>query len=93
MSKNNDLEINVMMVGGNRCGKTSVLASMQECFAKAQKNTPLVINCANDETLNTIIEKREEMKHYFAAKGTEKTFVPSEEPTRDISEYPFSIGL
>lgn len=28
------VEIKVMMFGGRRCGKTSVLAAMQSCFEK-----------------------------------------------------------
>ena len=32
--KSKDLELNVTMMGGRRCGKTSVLAAMEDCFQK-----------------------------------------------------------
>lgn len=88
-----DLNINVMMVGGRRCGKTSVLASMQKCFGQTQVNTSLVIRCANDEMLDTIDKKQQEMKQYFSLKGKNKVFVPSEGETSELSYYPFSIGI
>lgn len=94
MGKSNyDLNINIMMVGGRRCGKTSVLAAMQKCFGKTQVNTPLLISCANDEMLEVIGQKQQEMKQYFSMKGKNKAFVPSETETDDISSYPFSIGI
>lgn len=88
-----DLSINVMMVGGRRCGKTSVLASMKKCFEKAQRGTPLEIVCANEEMLDTINEKQQEMKQYFTLKGKNKVFVPAENESNDILNYPFSIGI
>ena len=88
-----DLSINVMMVGGRRCGKTSVLASMKKCFEKALRGTPLELVCGNDEMLDTIEKKQQEMKQYFSLKGKNKVFIPSEGETSELSYYPFSIGI
>lgn len=96
LKPNYDLNINVMMVGGRRCGKSSVLASMQKCFEQTQVDTPLVIRCANDEMLETIGLKQQEMKQYFTMKGKNKVFVPNKEEkmtSSDGAEYSFSIGL
>ncbi len=89
-NSNCDLEINVMMVGGRRCGKTSVLASMQRCFEATLRNTSLIIKCANDEMLETIEEKQQEMKQYFVES---RFFVPNENETSDWSSYPFNVRI
>lgn len=89
-----DLVINVMMVGGRRCGKTSVLASMQSCFEeKVSQDTNLVLNTANSETLGTIEQKRAEMAMYFANKGPAKAFVPDSNPTLELASYGFDLEL
>lgn len=87
-----DLNLNVMMVGGRRCGKTSVLASMQSCFEeKVRKDTNLTLNTADAETLSTIEQKRAEMARYFANKG--KAFVPDSNPTLELTSYGFDLEL
>ena len=88
-----DLDINVMMVGGRRSGKSSVLASMQKCFGQTQTKTPLVIRCADDELLEIIGQKQQEMREFFYTKGKSRTFVPSEIGNHEILTYPFSIGI
>lgn len=88
-----DLTLNVMMVGGRRCGKTSVLASMQRCFEdEVSQGTNLTLNTSDMETLNIIEEKRVEMATYFANRG-KKSFVPDSNPTLELTSYGFDLGL
>lgn len=42
-------EFNVMMFGGKRTGKTSVLAAMQECFEEKFKGVGLTITPDDDK--------------------------------------------
>ena len=90
-----DLEVNVMMMGGRRCGKTSVLAAMQECFeAEFNGNSSLVITSADEATLCALEDKKAELDSYFVQK--KRTFSPRTEEkigTREIMTYVFYVGL
>lgn len=87
-----DLEVTVVMMGGRRCGKTSVLASMQKCFDENfNGKSPLVITSADESTLGAIEKKRHELAGYFNKKG--QWFIPELTSTRDIIDYGFNIGL
>ena len=87
------VEIKVMMFGGRRCGKTSVLAAMQSCFEKEFGRSNLTIAAADDDTLFTIEEKNREIGSYFHNQGRSREFTPDSTPTLDIMEYKFNIGL
>ena len=93
MGKNYDLTVNVMMVGGRRCGKTSVLAAMQSCFEKEFGNTPLLIGPADYDMMDVIEQKYQEMTRYFLERGNSKTFVPDSNPSEDLVTYPFYVKL
>ena len=87
------VEIKVMMFGGRRCGKTSVLAAMQSCFEKEFGRSNLTISAADEDTLFTIEEKNREIASYFHNQGRSREFTPDNNPTEEISEYKFNIGL
>ena len=87
------VEIKVIMFGGRRCGKTSVLAAMQSCFEKEFGRSNLTISAADDDTLFTIEEKNREITGYFHNQGRSREFTPDSNPTLDIMEYKFNIGL
>lgn len=87
-----ELKINVMMIGGRRCGKTSVLAAMQSCFKNVLSETPFVMNTEGNAT-DELEKKRTEVKNYFLYKTTDRTFVPDDNPTGDEKHYTFSIRL
>lgn len=53
------------MVGGRRCGKTSVLAAMKSNFEQQFAETDLTMSYADLETLSILEEKNNEMKEYF----------------------------
>ncbi len=92
--KKSVLEINVMMIGGRRCGKTSVLAAMQNCFESQLGGfTPFVIGPSDGATLDVLEEKRNEVREYFLRRGEQRTFTPDSNPTLDVSKYPFYIKL
>ncbi len=84
------MEINVLMLGGRRCGKTSILAAMQECFDNMFGKTDLTIAPADVETMMKLDEKREELKSYYMK---DKYFIPDDNPTSEINEYSFYISL
>lgn len=88
-----DLTVNVMMVGGRRCGKTSVLAAMQNCFASQLRNTSLVTGPAGPDVLDVIEAKNQEIDGYFKKRGRHKDFTPDDNPTGGIREYPFYVGI
>lgn len=91
-SVSQDLEVTVVMMGGRRCGKTSVLASMQKCFDENfNGQSPLVITSADESTLGAIEKKRHELVGYFNKRG--RWFRPDVEPTKDITAYGFHVGL
>lgn len=87
-----DLQVNVMMFGGRRCGKTSVLAAMQSCFRKAFADSKLTISTADDDTMFTLEEKNREFSAYFSRRRG-RAFSPDNDPTLEISEYKFKIGI
>lgn len=87
------IEVKVMMFGGRRCGKTSVLAAMQSCFEKEFGRSNLTISSADDDTLFTIEDKNREIASYFHNQGRSREFTPDSNPTLDISEYRFNIRL
>ena len=87
----NDFTIKVMMMGGRRCGKTSVLAAMKSSFEDALKNTNLTIT-ADYKTMTMLDKKNYEIKRYFNS-STNLGFSPDDNQTKDEAEYYFDIGL
>lgn len=83
--------VDVMMFGGRRTGKTSVLAAMQACFDETLGKENLVITPDGDDTLLIIEEKQREMQEYYHNK--KRGLVPDDKPTSDLNEYTFGIKL
>lgn len=93
MGKTYDLTVNVMMVGGRRCGKTSVLVAMQNCFDEQCKNTPLMIGPANNEMLKILVDKQRELTSYFLERGNSRDFWDNSVPSREDKQQKFYVGL
>lgn len=93
MKKSNDLKINVMMMGGRRCGKTSVLAAMQGCFDDTFSKSDIIINSDDDETIDVMDEKRQEIRDFYAYHLLDNGFTPDANPTHEENEYCFSVGI
>lgn len=89
--QNADVKVNVMMFGGRRCGKTSVIAAMKRCIEeKFGEDSHLVITYDFD-TLDIITKKEKEIKNFLGSE--DKIFIPNEGNTKDKSEYNFNISL
>lgn len=89
--KKNTVEINVMMFGGRRAGKTSVLAAMEACFDEQFGTSNLVIKPADTETMHTIEDKQREIESYFGK--NKRNFVADDAPTMEVHKYAFDISL
>ncbi len=93
MMNTNNYSVNIMMFGGRRCGKTSVLAAMKECFDKKNGGSDLTITADDNETMLTLRKKRNEIRNYFANRGNAKRFKPDDNPTKGKQEYKMRISL
>ncbi len=89
--EHSQFEFNVMMFGGKRTGKTSVLAAMQECFDIKFKNVGLTISPYDRQTTELMKKKRAEMDGYFLK--TEKYFECKDSPTLDKAVHSFKIQI
>lgn len=92
MANKNDTTVKVLMLGGRRCGKTSVLASMQDCFDQQFGSSNLTIDVDDPETMLDLTNKMTEIKGYFDGE-LDKNFVPDDTPTTEIRRYDISISL
>ena len=92
MGTKEDLRIQVMMVGGRRCGKTSILAAMQSNFQELLADTDLTLVCSDMDTLSVLDAKHNEIDDYFNNMGN-RTFIPDNNPTEEIMTYSFFIGI
>lgn len=85
----NDMHINIMMIGGKRCGKTTVLAAMKDHFDKEFGRTNLTIKSTNKIVF--LNEKIDEMKALYNHKETR--FTPEDNETANIVEYNIELSL
>lgn len=92
MARNNELNIQVMMVGGRRCGKTSVLAAMKANFQQQFAKTQLTLEYDDLDTLEVLEAKNNEIKDYFL-EAQNRIFTPDSNPTEEMSRYTLSISL
>ena len=91
MADKSIVEVNVMMFGGRRCGKTSVIAAMKKCMEdQFGKDSPLVISC-DSSTFDVIDKKEQEISEFLNAGRA--TFIPDAEPTLDEQEYRFDLSI
>lgn len=87
-----NLQVKVLMMGGRRCGKTSVLAAMKQNFDEQCGKMGLIASYKDINTLDVLEEKREEINDYFRGSDN-RTFSPDSNPTEDMTTYSMSIGL
>lgn len=92
MAVKNALKVQVMMVGGRRCGKTSVLAAMKANFEEQFAETAITMSYADMDTLSILEEKNNEMKEYFLGSAN-RTFSPDSNPTAEMMKYSLSVGI
>lgn len=85
------LTINIMMLGGKRCGKTSVLAAMNENFKNIFAKTQLKLLTDDYKTADVLHDKLEEIKDFLKS---ERPFDPLDDnPTPGKSTYRFNVSL
>lgn len=92
MAVGEDLKVQVMMVGGRRCGKTSILAAMKANFEEQFAKTRLTISFDDLDTLEVLEAKNNEIADYFLG-AENRTFSPDSNPTEDMMRYTYSIGI
>lgn len=92
MSKNKDYTINIMMMGGRRCGKTSVLASMEQCFDEKFGTSNLTIDPYDNATTIDFANKIREINEYYNSDRS-LNFMPDDSPTAELSEYKMHLSL
>ena len=85
-------DIQIMMLGSRRVGKTSILASMTREFNKVTKGTKLVLT--SDGNTTTINEASDNMKNYFKSphKPLEE-YKMDENATKSFVNYDVSIDI
>lgn len=84
-------KVNVMMFGGRRCGKTSVIAAMKSCIEEQFGSQSHLLMTYENSTLDIITKKEKEIKKFLC--GSEKVFFPNEGDSKGISEYFFDVSL
>ena len=96
MAIGKNFEINVMMFGGRRSGKTSILAAMKECVDHAFRNEQelgLSISSPDFDTMKALEDKAQELRQYYDSVKKNKPFSPDDNPTMSEQVYQFSIQL
>lgn len=85
--------IKVLMMGGRRCGKTSVLASMDKCCKERLREIDgLSVTC--EEGGLEISTKLEELKRYFTERFMKRmTFEPDLKPSPAAQEYDYKVKI
>ena len=81
--------LNVVMVGGRRCGKTSVIASMAQCYKQVVKESKLTI----EPTLGTDKVLDDKLKHLsedLFSHGA-KSFTIDEDASSDVRTFAFKV--
>jgi hypothetical protein len=92
MGSTETLKVQVMMVGGRRCGKTSVLAAMKDNFETQFADTNLTIAIDDLDTLEILTAKINEINDYFLGDKS-RNIIPDSNPTEDMMKYSYSIKI
>lgn len=86
-------DINVLMIGGRRAGKSSILASMAECCSKKLAGEQLSIVRDEDSGIGLGI-KYKELQNYFTAKFKKNGyFTPECKGDKDPASYGFDVDV
>ena len=88
-----DCTINVMMFGGRRCGKTSVITAMNRNFEDVFGLTSDLVIAADDFDTMVAIEEKEQDIDSFFQKRPFGEFNTDGRPTADGTEYLFELQI
>lgn len=88
-----DVIIDVIMTGGRRCGKTSVLAAMQGCLEQLVASTGLTVSPNSAIALDELEEKYRDAEDIFRNREKYKKtgYSPATKGSSEIREYPFRL--
>lgn len=85
-----DKTFNIIMLGGRRCGKSSVLASMLKCYKETVSDSKLKIEpLAGTEQL--LDRKLNNLKNDLFS-HTSESFTVDEKPTQEINSFSFQLS-
>lgn len=87
-------DINILMVGGRRTGKSSMLAAMDKCCdEKLGDMEGVEVICTSGSTM--LMEKISELQNYFVLDQykEQNTFRPDDTPSDNNAEYEYEIRL
>lgn len=87
------LTLNIMMLGGRRVGKTSVLAAMNACFGEVFRGTELTLVPEGKELLMDLEKKYHEIEDYVNKASKNVNFTPDANPSLGDVTYCFSLNL
>lgn len=85
-----NVKVNVMMFGGRRCGKTSIIAAMKSCFDNVFGQDLVIVS--SDQTAPILEEKKHEIEDFFNHRKN-RSFTPDSNPSLDLNEYSFGIQV
>ena len=85
-------KFNVLMVGGKRCGKTTVLASLDRQANKVFKGA-MTLDKAQGEMVSDLQDKVSEMQDIFIDAEPQDFFHPDDLPNKSIENYEFSLKI
>ena len=89
-----DCKINIMMFGGRRCGKTSVITAMNRNFEDVfGGKSDLVISQSDYDTMIAIEEKEQDLRSFFQDKKYSEFSTDGKYFTADGTEYLFDLQL
>ncbi len=88
----NDTVINIMMMGGRRCGKTTVLAEMVDLFDKKFGNTDLTIRVSGDNS-NELFDRLDYLTELYKKIKDSPEFYPNDKPSDEINEYTVNLSI
>ncbi|MCD7957500.1 MAG: hypothetical protein LUG93_17505 [Lachnospiraceae bacterium] len=84
-------KIKILMVGGRRAGKTSILASMIKCAQEVTAATSIAIGV--DSGAGDLSFKQAELESYFMDYEEGESFEPDLSPNNDDKQYEFSVKV
>lgn len=84
-------DFKVLMIGGRRTGKTSVLASMTQCFSDAVSGSNLSLRVHEGGT--GIADKLLELEDIIRYKKRNELFVVDDEPTLERMDYSYKLSI
>ena len=87
-------DINVLMVGGRRAGKSSILAAMDECCSHQLAGVEELSVVRDDACSVALAIKHKELNRYFTSAYIKRnTFVPDLNPNAVCNKYGFDITV